>query len=77
LPEEQGSQRGGSNEGTPRPRIQTLSDPIFGLALYTGALSLISEKLTDLFGLADSLPNLDIQLCGLARQGWSAIEEAT
>ncbi len=39
----------------PRPRIQTLSDLIFGLALSIGALSLISEKPADLLSLGNSL----------------------
>jgi uncharacterized membrane protein len=51
----EGGDQPGPGEGTPRPRIQTLSDLIFGLALSIGALSLISEKPTDLLGLADSL----------------------
>jgi uncharacterized membrane protein len=50
-----GSQPGGSRESVPRPRIQTLSDLIFGLALSIGALSLNSTKPTDITGVANSL----------------------
>jgi uncharacterized membrane protein len=51
----EGENRAGPGDGTPRPRIQTLADMIFGLALSIGALSLISEKPTSLFDLANSL----------------------
>lgn len=43
------------NEPIPRPRIQTLSDLIFGLALSIGALTLLSEKPSSITGLAISL----------------------
>jgi uncharacterized membrane protein len=36
---------------TPRPRIQTLSDLIFGLALSIGAITLITTKPTDLISM--------------------------
>ena len=39
----------------PRPRIQTLSDLIFGLALSIGAIALLSQKPTDLFELGSLL----------------------
>ena len=51
----EGGNQPGPSEGTPRPRIQTLADMIFGLALSIGALSLISEKPASLFDLANSL----------------------
>ena len=50
-----GSQRGRLNETVPRPRIQTLSDLIFGLALSIGAIALLSEKPSSIIGLASSL----------------------
>jgi uncharacterized membrane protein len=43
------------NETVPRPRIQTLSDLIFGLALSIGAIALLSEKPSSIIGLAISL----------------------
>lgn len=43
------------DETIPRPRIQTLSDLIFGLALSIGAITLLSEKPTSNMGLASSL----------------------
>ena len=49
------SQRGRLNETVPRPRIQTLSDLIFGLALSIGAIALLSEKPSSIIGLASSL----------------------
>jgi uncharacterized membrane protein len=39
----------------PRPRIQTLSDLIFGLALSIGALSLIGQQPTDFQAILGSL----------------------
>ncbi|MDA4124523.1 MAG: TMEM175 family protein [Thaumarchaeota archaeon] len=39
----------------PRPRIQTLSDLIFGLALSIGAIALISSKPSNLSSLVGSL----------------------
>jgi uncharacterized membrane protein len=39
----------------PRPRIQTLSDLIFGLALSIGAITLLSAKPTSVMELAGSL----------------------
>jgi len=53
--DEGGNQLRGPNENVPRPRIQTLSDLIFGLALSIGALSLISEKPANILDLANSL----------------------
>jgi uncharacterized membrane protein len=44
LAYEGGSQRGSSSETTPRPRVQTLSDLIFGLALSISALTLIGHQ---------------------------------
>jgi uncharacterized membrane protein len=54
LAGESGIQRS-SGETIPRPRIQTLSDLIFGLALSIGALTLISEKPNSTIGLAGTL----------------------
>jgi len=42
-------------EPIPRPRIQTLSDLIFGLALSIGALTLLTEKPSSVSDLALSL----------------------
>ncbi|MGD0478416.1 MAG: TMEM175 family protein [Nitrososphaerales archaeon] len=53
--DESGSQHRSSSETIPRPRIQTLSDLIFGLALSIGALTLISEKPSHIMGLAATL----------------------
>jgi uncharacterized membrane protein len=50
-----GSQRRNQSETMPRPRIQTLSDLIFGLALSIGALTLLSEKPSSTIGLVGSL----------------------
>jgi uncharacterized membrane protein len=55
LADETGSQRRRLNETIPRPRIQTLSDLIFGLALSIGAITLLSEKPSSIIGLAGSL----------------------
>ncbi|HUI23210.1 MAG TPA: TMEM175 family protein [Nitrososphaerales archaeon] len=44
-----------TGEAIPRPRIQTLSDLIFGLALSIGALSLLNAAPKNLFDLAESL----------------------
>jgi uncharacterized membrane protein len=55
LADETGSQRRRLNETIPRPRIQTLSDLIFGLALSIGAIALLSEKPSSIIGLASSL----------------------
>jgi uncharacterized membrane protein len=55
LADRSGSQRGKLNETVPRPRIQTLSDLIFGLALSIGAIALLSEKPSSIIGLASSL----------------------
>jgi uncharacterized membrane protein len=43
------------SEAIPRPRIQTLSDLIFGLALSIGALALLTEKPSTVIELAGSL----------------------
>jgi uncharacterized membrane protein len=48
-------QRRGLRETVPRPRIQTLSDLIFGLALSIGAITLLSEKPGNITQLAGSL----------------------
>jgi uncharacterized membrane protein len=55
LADESGSQRRRLSETVPRPRIQTLSDLIFGLALSIGAITLLSDKPTSIIGLASSL----------------------
>ena len=52
---EGGNQRLNARETIPRPRIQTLSDLIFGLALSIGALTLISEKPSSSVDLAGIL----------------------
>ena len=44
-----------SKESIPHPRIQSLSDLIFGLALSIGAIVLLSQKPVDVIGLAVSL----------------------
>jgi uncharacterized membrane protein len=49
------SQPRGTRETVPHPRIQTLSDLIFGLALSIGALTLISEKPSSSIDLAGTL----------------------
>jgi uncharacterized membrane protein len=55
LADESGSQRRRLNETIPRPRIQTLSDLIFGLALSIGAIALLSDKPSSIISLATSL----------------------
>jgi uncharacterized membrane protein len=55
LADESGSQRRRLNETIPRPRIQTLSDLIFGLALSIGAITLLSDKPSSIISLATSL----------------------
>ena len=55
MADRSGSQRGRLNETIPRPRIQTLSDLIFGLALSIGAITLLSDKPSSIIGLASSL----------------------
>lgn len=45
----------GSREPNPRPRIQTLSDLVFGLALSIGAISLLSAKPSDAANLVYSI----------------------
>jgi uncharacterized membrane protein len=55
LADENGSQHTKSREAVPRPRIETLSDLIFGLALSIGAITLLSEKPNSFVGLASSL----------------------
>ena len=49
------NQRGGSGDGTPRPRIQSLSDLIFGLALSISALTLIGQQPTSTEALGISI----------------------
>jgi len=48
-------QHPGLSGAIPRPRIQALSDLIFGLALSIGALTLLSDKPSDILHLAISL----------------------
>lgn len=48
-------QIGKAGEAIPRPRIQTLSDLIFGLALSIGAISLIGGRPASLTDLVNSL----------------------
>lgn len=55
LADEKESQRRSSIETLPRPRIQALSDLIFGLALSIGALTLLSQKPSSAIGLVGSL----------------------
>ena len=43
------------HEGVPRPRIQTLSDMIFGLALSIGAITQLAQKPADITDIAYSL----------------------
>jgi uncharacterized membrane protein len=45
----------GSTSSSARPRIQSLSDLIFGLALSIGALTLMGQKPSDFQGLALSI----------------------
>ena len=46
---------GAMKESIPRPRIQTLSDMIFGLALSIGAVSQLTQKPGSLVAIAYSL----------------------
>jgi uncharacterized membrane protein len=55
LPDERGSQRRRLSETIPRPRIQALSDLIFGLALSIGAITLLTQKPSSMIDLAVSL----------------------
>ena len=55
MADENGSQHSSSRETVTRPRIETLSDLIFGLALSIGAITLLSEKPNNFVGLASSL----------------------
>ena len=55
LVDERGIQRKRLGETIPRPRIQTLSDLIFGLALSVGAITLLTEKPSSIIDLAISL----------------------
>jgi uncharacterized membrane protein len=55
LDDESGSRRSRFKETIPRPRIQTLSDLIFGLALSVGAITLLTDKPSSVIGLASSL----------------------
>jgi uncharacterized membrane protein len=55
LTNENGSQHDRSIETVPRPRIQVLSDLIFGLALSIGAVTLLSEKPSSFAELVVSL----------------------
>jgi uncharacterized membrane protein len=52
---EGGGQHGQPGGGVPRPRIQTLSDLIFGLALSIGAITLLSQPPADLEDLASTV----------------------
>jgi uncharacterized membrane protein len=55
LADDRGSQRRRLGEIIPRPRIQTLSDLIFGLALSIGAITLLTDKPTSVIDLTNSL----------------------
>ena len=55
MADDSGSQFRGSNETIPRPRIQALSDLIFGLALSIGAITLLTQKPSGVIDLAVSL----------------------
>jgi uncharacterized membrane protein len=55
LADDRGSQRGRLRETIPRPRVETLSDLIFGLALSIGAITLLTEKPSSVVDLAISL----------------------
>ena len=55
LPDERRSQRRTLSETIPRPRIQALSDLIFGLALSIGAITLLTQKPSSVTDLAVSL----------------------
>jgi uncharacterized membrane protein len=55
LADERGSQRRRLSETIPRPRIQALSDLIFGLALSIGAITLLTQKPSSVTDLAVSL----------------------
>ena len=55
LVDERGIRQRGLGETIPRPRIQTLSDLIFGLALSVGAITLLTEKPSSVIDLAISL----------------------
>jgi len=46
---------GATKESIPRPRIQTLSDMIFGLALSIGAVSLLSQRPTNITAVSSSM----------------------
>jgi uncharacterized membrane protein len=47
--------RGSTRDSIPRPRIQTLSDMIFGLALSIGAATQLNQKPGNVFAIAYSL----------------------
>jgi len=53
--ESEGKTLADSHEGVPRPRIQTLSDMIFGLALSIGAITQLAQKPTGITDIAYSL----------------------
>lgn len=55
LSDERGSQRRRLSETIPRPRIQALSDLIFGLALSIGAITLLTQRPSNVIDLAISL----------------------
>ncbi len=55
MADERASQPRRLSETIPRPRIQTLSDLIFGLALSIGAITLLTEKPSSVIDLALSL----------------------
>jgi uncharacterized membrane protein len=55
LGDENGNEWRRQRDTVPRPRIQTLSDLIFGLALSIGAITLLSEKPSNIVDLATSL----------------------
>jgi uncharacterized membrane protein len=66
LADERGSQRRRLSETIPRPRIQALSDLIFGLALSIGAITLLTEKPSSVNDLAVSLLGFGWAFCILA-----------
>jgi len=55
LPEGDERPSAGSAEAVPRPRIQTLSDVIFGLALSISVIPLLSGKPNNLYDLTGSI----------------------
>jgi uncharacterized membrane protein len=66
LADERGSQRRRLIETIPRPRIQALSDLIFGLALSIGAITLLTQRPSSVIDLAVSLLGFGWAFCILA-----------